>query len=96
MRRMTRRSFLSAGMALPALPGLAFQVEKSKLKITSVRVVRTRAKRPLPRYTPTPGSWSTTGVEVANPMSVYPEYKAERSLFMNGAPGGFTVEVGTD
>ena len=96
MRRMTRRNFLAAGMALPALPALAFQAETSKLKITSVRVVRTRARRPLPRYTPAPGSWSTTGVEVASPMSVYPEYKAERSLFMNGAPGGFTVEVGTD
>lgn len=96
MRRMTRRNFLAAGMALPALPALAFQAEKSKLKITSVRVVRTRARRPLPRYAPAPGSWSTTGVEVASPMSVYPEYKAERSLFMNGSPGGFTVEIGTD
>jgi L-rhamnonate dehydratase len=37
-------------------------------------------------------------VEVANPMSVYPEYKATRSLF-NADPGkvpSFTVEITTD
>ena len=36
---------------------------------------------PSPAYKPAPGSWSTGGVEVANPMSIYPEYKATRSLF---------------
>src|SRR5207249_2131540 len=96
MRRMTRRNCLTARIAFPALPTLGFQAEKSKLTITSVRVVRTRARRPLSRYAPAPGSWSTTGVEVASPMSMYPEYKAKRSLFMDGAPGGFTVEIGTD
>ena len=96
MRRMTRRNCLTAGIAFQALPVLGFQAEKSKLTITSVRVVRTRARRPLARYAPAPGSWSTTGVEVASPMSMYPEYKAKRSLFMDGVPGGFTVEIGTD
>src|SRR3984893_10783779 len=100
---MHRRSFLELGLklsgasALP-LPALAFQDEKSKLKITGVRIVRTRPKRPLPSYTPAPGSWSTGGVEVANPMSIYPEYKATRSLW-NPDPGkleGFTVEITTD
>jgi L-rhamnonate dehydratase len=77
----------------PALPQL-----DTKLKITGVRLVRTRARRPVPSYEPTPGSWSTGGVEVANPMSIYPKYKPRRSLF-NPDPGGvsgFTVEITTD
>src|ERR1700720_3247204 len=98
---MNRRSFnkltLSGAAALP-LPALAFQDEKSNLKITGVRIVRTRPKRPFPSYTPAPGSWSTGGVEVANPMSIYPQYKATRSLW-NPDPGkleGFCVEITTD
>ncbi len=88
---MRRRNFLQLIAALPALPA-------SKLKITGVRLVRTRPRRPLPAYKPAPGSWSTGGVEVANPMSIYPEYKAQRSLFMP-APGtleAFTVEIAAD
>ena len=48
---MDRRSFLSASTAagaIAAAPALAFQVEKSKLKITGVRLVKTHPKRPLP------------------------------------------------
>jgi L-rhamnonate dehydratase len=94
-----RRQFLGLGAAAAAgLPALAFQNEKSKLKITGVRIVKTRPRRPVPTYTPSPGSWSTSGVEVANPMSIYPEYKATRSLW-NPDPGkfaGFTVEITTD
>ena len=98
---MDRRAFLRLGMAaatLPALPALPFQAEKSKLKITGVRLVTTRPKRPIPTFTPAPGSWSTSGVEVANPMSIYPQYKATRSLFQPdpGKLGGFTVEITTD
>ena len=98
---MDRRAFLRLGMAaatLPALPALPFQAEKSKLKITGVRLVTTRPKRPIPTFTPAPGSWSTSGVEVANPMSIYPQYKATRSLFQpdRGKLGGFTVEITTD
>ncbi len=97
---MHRRKFLQMAAALPALPALpqASQGEKPKLKITSVRLVRTRPRRPLPSYTPAAGSWSTGGVEVANPMSIYPEYKAQRSLFMPGPGGleGFTVEIATE
>src|SRR5438270_1464993 len=92
---MDRRSFVQLGLALPAL---AFQSEKSKLKITGVRLVRTRSKHPAPAYTPAPGAWSTQGVEVANPMSIYPQYKPVRSLW-NPDPGklpGFTVEITTD
>ena len=96
---MDRRSFLklSAASAV-SLPALAFQDEKSNLKITGVRVVHTRPKRPLPSYTPAAGSWSTGGVEVANPMSIYSQYKPMRSLW-NPDPGkleGFTVEISTD
>ena len=98
---MDRRAFLRLGMVaatLPALPALPFQAEKSKLKITGVRLVTTRPKRPIPTFTPAPGSWSTSGVEVANPMSIYPQYKATRSLFQPdpGKLGGFTVEITTD
>ena len=38
-----------------------FADEKSKLKITGVRLVQTRPRRPVPAYTPAPGSWSTGG-----------------------------------
>ena len=95
---MNRRNLLRAALASIALPALPFQSEKSKLKITGVRLVRTRPKRPVPAYTPAPGSWSTGGVEVASPMSIYPEYKAQRSLFQPdpGKLGGFTVEITTD
>src|SRR5437667_9076481 len=81
-----------------ALPAPAFQSTPSKMKITGVRLVHTRPKKPVTAYKPAPGSWSTGGVEVANPMSIYPEYKAKRSLFQPN-PGdldGFTVEIATD
>ncbi len=92
---MLKDAFLPSAEAAPPLP---FAAEKSKLKITGIRLVRTKPIKPAPAYTPTAGSWSTQGVEVANPMSIYPEYKATRSLF-NPDPGkvpGFTVEVSTD
>lgn len=98
---MHRRDFVRLGAAagVSALaPALPFQGEKSKLKITGVRLVRTRPAKPLPRYKPSAGSWSTQGVEVASPMSVFPEYKASRSLYMADKPamGGFMVEISTD
>ena len=97
---MDRREFVSGGMALAAasiaLPDLAFAEEKSRLKITGIRIVKVRPKRPYPQYTPSKGSWSTQDVEVANPVSIYPEYKATRSLFGATNVPGFTVEVTTD
>jgi len=94
-----RRDFL-AGMSgsVTALPALAFQDEKSKLKITGVRLVTLRPAKPAPAYTPSADSWSTQGVEVANPMSIYPQYKATRSLFMAdpGKVPAFAVEISTD
>jgi len=97
---MNRRSFLASAPALamptqipPALAG-----EKNRMKITGVRLVKTRPRNQPPEYTPAAGSWSTQGVEVANPMSIYPEYKATRSLFCPdpGKVPSFTVEVRTD
>src|SRR5208337_4805530 len=81
---------------LPSPPPLPFQEEKSKLKITGVRMVRPKPKKPLPSYEPSPGSWSTGGSEVANPMSIYPKYKARRELFMAGDLGPDAVEITTD
>jgi L-rhamnonate dehydratase len=109
---MNRRHFLKSSALLPLsatsiavlgpstiakpLPPLPFQSEKSRLKITGVRMVRPRPKRPVPSYSPTPGSWSTGGVEVANPMSIYPKYKPMRSLFMADDLGPEAVEIVTD
>ncbi|MCZ2080061.1 MAG: L-rhamnonate dehydratase [Bryobacteraceae bacterium] len=99
---MNRRDLLrfAPTVLLPsaALSQAPLAGEKSRLKITSVRLVGMRPRRPVPSYTPAPGSWSTGGVEVANPMSIYPEYKASRSLFQPdpGKLGGFWVEIATD
>jgi L-rhamnonate dehydratase len=92
---LLKDSLIPSAEAAPPLP---FAGEKSKLKITGIRLVRTKTTRPMPAYTPSAGSWSTQGVEVANPMSIYPEYKATRSLFMAdpGKVPGFTVEITTD
>jgi len=68
---MKRRNFLALSAAAAAAPSsLAFQAEKSRLRITGIRLVKTRPKRPLPEYTPSSTAWSTNGVEVASPMSV--------------------------
>lgn len=94
---MNRRDLFRMGpaAALGAAPPSSFAHDVGKLKITSVRMVSPKPRRPVPAYTPAPGSWSTGGVEVANPMSVYPEYKAQRSLFMPdpGRLGAFHVEI---
>jgi L-rhamnonate dehydratase len=100
---MNRRQLLRAAPLALAAPSQAqeakpFGGEKSKLKITGVRLVRTRPRKQPPAYKPAPGAWSTGGVEVANPMSIYPEYKAMRALFMAdpGKVPSFTVEILTD
>ncbi len=78
------------------LPPLPFEDLKSKLKITEVRMIRPKRKKPWPEYKPSEGAWSTGGVEVANPMSIYPEYKPYRSLFMADNLGPSTVQIVTD
>ena len=106
---MERRDLLgvsSLGAAIAALSNnpqlLATPQEppsvEGNLKVTGVRLVKTRPKRSVPPYEAAPGSWSALGAEVANPMSAYPKYKAKRSLFFPD-PGGvpsFTVEIETD
>ena len=103
---MNRREFLSRSAA-PALALAARtawlasaqaseQPARETLRITRVRAVRPRPKRPIPSYSPAPGSWSTGQVEVANPMSIYPKYKPQRSLFMADGLGPSAVEITTD
>ncbi len=78
------------------LPPLPFKELKSELKITEVRMVSPVRKKPWPKYKATEGAWSAGGVEVANPMSIYPKYKAERSLFMAENMGPTAVQIVTD
>ncbi len=92
---MNRREFLGAAGAV-ALPPLAWAQEKSKLKITEIKIVRTRPRKPYPAFQPAAGAWSTQGVEVANPVSIYPEFKPRRELFAATNVPSFTVEVTTD
>jgi L-alanine-DL-glutamate epimerase-like enolase superfamily enzyme len=47
-------------------------------------------------YQQTPGSWNTTEVEIANPLSIYPRFKPRRSLFYAENLGPDTVMVETD
>src|SRR5579862_2040691 len=98
---MNRRSFLKTSPAAVAAVPLSAQTPdlgKSKLKITGIRVKDARPRLGVFNYKPAPGAWSTQDVEVANPMSIYPKYKATRSLF-NPDPGkleDFAVEISTD
>ncbi len=95
---MQRRRFLQAAAAAPAAPALAFQAAPSGLKITGLRVVQVKPKNQPPAYKPAPGAWSTQGVEVASPMSVYPEYKERRESYFpdGGKVSAFVIEVSTD
>ena len=93
---MRRRDFLTLASVPAALPALAWQQEKSKLKITGIRLVETKPKKKYPAYTPSPGAWSTQFVEVANPVSIYPEFKPRRELFAATNVPSYTVEVTTD
>jgi L-rhamnonate dehydratase len=77
-------------------PPLAFRDHTSKLKITGIRMIRPQPRKPVPRYEPAPGSWSTGGALVANPMSIYPKYKARRDSFMADDLGPDAVEISTD
>ena len=71
------------------------------LRITGVRLVKTRPRQPLPTYTPDPGSyWANR--EAARPIEIYPKYTGRRgpgSKWMPD-PGGplsaFTVEIETN
>ncbi len=90
------QKLLSEDLQQPDLPSLPFKEVTSGLKITDVKMVKPRPKKPWPEYEPAAGSWSTGGVEVASPMSIYPKYKARRSLFMSDDLGPTAVQILTD
>ncbi|MFV2067621.1 MAG: enolase C-terminal domain-like protein [Pirellulales bacterium] len=85
-----------ASTRFPEPAPLSFRGQKSGLKITAIRAVELVPKRPLPEYQPAPGSWTTTDVEIANPLSIYPRFKPRRSLFYADDLGPHTVMVETD
>ncbi len=90
-------ALIPSSLSAASTPPAVLPRPETNLKITGVRIVRTRPKRPVPAYTPAPGSWSVAGVEVANPMSIYPKYKPQRSLFRPEPQiPAFTVEIETD
>jgi L-rhamnonate dehydratase len=86
---------------------LAFRDEKSRLKITDVRLVqRSGAGRQGGVRAGGAGRGRGTGQsggrgwgpEAANPLDIYPEYFNNRPSFAANGPGmgGFTVEISTD
>ena len=97
---MKRRDFVTGAAAAAAgaltLPSLGWAQEKSKLKITGIRLVKLTPKNPPPVYTPAAGSWSTQGVEVSAPPNIYPEFRPTRSLFAAKNVPTFIVEITTD
>lgn len=98
MADFSRRAFVRGAAASVALPLLPFQQERSGLRITGVRLVRTRPKRPLPPYKPAAGAWGTPGTIVAKPLSIYPEYRANPARFQPDPTqvSNFTVEIATN
>ena len=90
---MNRRDFLRAAPLACAPAALPFQEEKSKLKITGVRLVQPRRVRPLEPYKPPPGARLELGGAGATPMSIYPDFKPARG---RTGLGDFTVEISTD
>ncbi|MCP5118323.1 MAG: hypothetical protein GY953_46515, partial [bacterium] len=97
---MTRRDLLRITPFASAAQGLAWPVEPD-LRITGVRLVRTRPTQPRPRYTPRPGSYWANRT-AARPITVYPEYTGRRARGSKWVPdpgsalGGFTVEITTN
>ncbi len=110
-RRIFLRSCAASGLAglttrrviardeesrFPKPPALPFRDEKSNLKITRIRAVRLAPTQPLPKYEQTPGTWNTTDVEIANPLSIYPKFKPRHSLLYAEDLGPDTVMVETN
>ena len=81
--------------------GVSFAAADPDLRITGVRLVKTRPKNPLPAYEPAANScWVTR--EAARPITIYPQYTGRRgpgSKWMpdpNGPISPFTVEITTN
>jgi L-rhamnonate dehydratase len=85
-----------AQLRFPKPPPLSFCEEQSGLSITGIRAARLVPQRPIPTYEPATGSWNTSEVEIANPLSVYPRFKPRRSLFYAEDLGPETVVVETN
>jgi L-rhamnonate dehydratase len=72
--RLKRREFLKSaigiGAAFAAEPAFSFQAEKSKLKITGVRVVTAKPRTPLEKYKRVPEKWSH-GLPISTPANKY-------------------------
>ena len=96
LTRMDRVVARDESVRFPEPKPLQFREEKSDLKITAIRAVALEPKQPLPQYKPAPGSWNTTDVEIANPLSIYPRFKPRRSLFYADDLGPITVMVETN
>ncbi|MSV30183.1 MAG: L-rhamnonate dehydratase [Bryobacterales bacterium] len=96
----TRRTFLRSALA-GAAGGLSFAAADPDLKITGVRLVKTRPKNPLPSYAPAPDSYWVNR-EAARPISIYPQFTGRRgpgSKWMPDPAGpisSFTVEIATN
>ncbi|MEO1997438.1 MAG: enolase C-terminal domain-like protein, partial [Planctomycetaceae bacterium] len=108
MKRLKSES-LQAGTLPPATDGETAAGESSNLaatvgnlptqsglRITGVRMVVPKPRRPLPEYEPAADAWSPYDVELSSPMSIYPKYKGPRALFLADDLGPPAVEISTD
>jgi L-rhamnonate dehydratase len=89
----TRKQQLLAALVpapLPSTPPPTFQGVASDLRITDIRIVRPRQ-----RDRETFQAWLSQSL-VANPMSIYPKYKAERASWQGLGMGDVWVEVSTN
>ena len=111
---MNRRKFVGvaplAGVSSGALletaqpaPAAAFQGEKSRLKITGVKLVQVKPRRPLPRYKVLYEAWSRPDAPKSLPMNKFRSGRQgggemfDPNLPIFPAPSsGFTVEISTD
>ena len=111
---MKRRNFLqiapmagaglAVGQAVESGPApLPFQAEKSGLKITGVRLVEAKSRRPLPPYKITYEQWATPDTPKSLPTNMYrPGRQGGAETFdpnlplFPGVGGAFTVEITTD
>jgi len=96
---MQRREFImsAASMGLVSLadvvlPKMAWADEKSRMKITDVRLIKVKPRYQAPAEAK--GIKTFTG-ETARPMSIYPEYKGSMSWSPTGINSAY-VEITTD
>ncbi len=110
--RLERRTFLrwglvgAAGLAasrdrlVAASPLPAPWPVEGDVRITNVRLVKTRPRRPRPSYKPAPGSYWVNRT-AARPIAIYPKFTGRRARGSKWMPdpgriSGFTVEIETN